>query len=98
MRSRPCSAKRGKVGQRILMVYVYVIKSNKDKGYYIGITKDIDKRLNKHNKGQVNSTKSRRPFILVHTEEFSDYKSARVREIEIKSFKGGNKFKELLGI
>ncbi len=78
------------------MIFVYVIKSNKDQGYYIGITKDIEKRLATHNKGQVSSTKSRRPFILVHTEEFSDYKGARVREIEIKSYKGGNKFKELL--
>ncbi len=78
------------------MIYVYIIKSSKDKGYYIGITKDLKKRLAKHNKGQVNSTKRRRPFVLVYTEKFSGYESARVREIELKGYKGGNKFKELL--
>lgn len=98
MRGRPCPAKRSKAGQQALMIYVYIIKSNKDNGYYIGITKDIRKRLDKHNKGQVNSTKNRKPFILVLTEEFDDYKSARTREIELKSYKGGNKFKELINI
>lgn len=80
------------------MIYVYIIKSNKDNGYYVGITKDIEKRIDKHNKGQVTSTRGRRPFALVYIEEFRNYKNARVREIEIKSYKGGNKFKDLLSI
>lgn len=78
------------------MVYVYIIKSLKDNGYYIGICKDIKKRLERHNKGGVFSTKRRKPFVLVKYEEFLSYNAARIREKEIKSFKGGNKFKNLI--
>ncbi len=78
------------------MVTVYVLQSLSDNGYYIGITKEIKLRLAKHNKGGVHSTKRRAPFKLVHTEEFSDYKTAREREIEIKAYKGGNLFKSLI--
>ena len=80
------------------MVYLYVIQSMLDKGYYIGITKDIESRLKKHNAGFVFSTKKRKPFLLVHKESFEDYSQARVREKQIKSYKGGNSFKELIGM
>ena len=85
---------RGKVGQQ--MIFVYILQSVSDKGYYIGITKDLDSRIVKHNSGSVYSTKNRRPLRLVYKEGFGDYKTARSREIEIKSYKGGNKFKELI--
>jgi len=39
------------------MVCIYIIQSLKDKGYYIGICEDIEKRLLKHNSGGVKSTK-----------------------------------------
>lgn len=57
-----------------------------------------EKRLEKHNKGAVKSTKNRRPFKLIYKEKFKNYKDARIREKEIKSYKGGNKFKELIGV
>ena len=78
------------------MVYVYILQSKKDSGYYIGISKNVQHRLNEHNLGKTTSTKNRRPFVLKYTERFNDYKAARNREIEIKSFKGGNKFKVLI--
>ena len=77
------------------MIYVYILKSLKDRGYYIGISKDLKSRLIKHNSGGVYSTKNRRPFKLVYAEAFSDYKDARLRETKIKSYKGGNSFKKL---
>lgn len=79
------------------MVYVYVLQSQRDNGYYIGICKDIEKRLEKHNRGGVRSTKNRKPFKLIYSEELDTYLSARAREKEIKSYKSGNKFKELVG-
>lgn len=77
------------------MVWVYIIKSKLDNGYYIGITKDVDSRLKKHNLGKVMSTKKRKPFEIVYTEMFESYAKTREREIEIKSYKGGNSFKKL---
>ena len=94
-------ASRGKVGRQTLdhlfMIYVYVLQSLKDNGYYIGICKNLENRLDKHNHGSVRSTKHRKPFKLVYSEIYSNYGEARVREKELKSFKGGNKFRELIG-
>jgi putative endonuclease len=78
------------------MVHVYILKSLKDNKYYIGITKNLENRLAKHNRGEVFSTKTRKPFILIKSEEFENYSNAREREKEIKSYKGGNKFKKLI--
>lgn len=78
------------------MVYVYVLESLLDSGYYIGICEDLDKRLSKHNRGGVRSTKTRRPFKIVYFEKFAYYKLARIREKEIKSYKGGNKPRQLI--
>lgn len=78
------------------MVYLYILKSLKDKGYYIGICKDLNNRIKKHNSGQVKSTKFRVPFELIYYEEYSDYSLARNREKEIKSWHGGNNFKKLV--
>ena len=78
------------------MVFVYILKSLKDNGFYVGISKDIDSRLIKHNRGSVSSTSKRRPFQLIYNESFANYSSARLREKEIKSYKGGLKFKELI--
>lgn len=80
------------------MAYVYVLQSLVDFGYYIGICKDLDNRLRKHNQGGVHSTKKRRPFKIVFSEKLENYYFARIREKELKSYKGGNKFKVLIGI
>ena len=78
------------------MIYVYILQSQKDLGFYIGICKDLDIRLKRHNKGGVTSTKRRRPFKMIYKEEFSTYRDARKREKEIKGYKGGIQFKELI--
>jgi putative endonuclease len=80
------------------MVYVYVLQSLKDKGYYIGISVNLNKRLKKHNSGGVESTGKRRPFKIVYFEEFENYSLARQREKEIKSYKGGNSFRKLISV
>ncbi|MBI2442454.1 MAG: GIY-YIG nuclease family protein [Candidatus Levybacteria bacterium] len=78
------------------MVIVYILQSLRDKGFYIGITKNVEERLVKHNRGEVQSTKKRRPFKIIYTEQFNNYDEARKRESEIKSYKGGNSFRKLL--
>ncbi|OGD56844.1 hypothetical protein A2V71_01040 [Candidatus Berkelbacteria bacterium RBG_13_40_8] len=49
--------------------FLYVLKSQKDNKHYVGITKDIDFRVNQHNWGKVKSTKARRPLVLIHPSE-----------------------------
>jgi len=78
------------------MIHVYILQSLTDNGYYIGICKDLENRLKNHNKGGVRSTKNRKPLRLVYSEKYDNYMLARVREKELKSYKGGNKLKELI--
>ena len=77
--------------------YVYVLQSLNDGKYYIGETGDVEARLLFHNAGRQRSTKSRIPFVIIFTEEFDSRQLALAREKQIKSWKGGNAFKKLVG-
>ena len=66
------------------MYYLYILKSLKDYGYYIGISEDIMKRLKEHNSGKTKSTKSRLPFELVYQEQYNSKNEARKKEIQLK--------------
>jgi putative endonuclease len=48
------------------MQYVYVLQSLKDNDFYTGCTDDLNKRLKKHNNGEVWSTKNRKPLKLIY--------------------------------
>ncbi len=80
------------------MYIVYILKSYKVGRYYVGQTEDINDRLERHNVGRVKSTKHFRPWELVHSESYSTRSEACKRELEIKKYKGGIKFKKLLGL
>ncbi|MDD5355567.1 MAG: GIY-YIG nuclease family protein [Candidatus Omnitrophica bacterium] len=66
------------------MFYVYLLRSAKDKGIYIGFTNNLERRIKEHNQGLVYSTKSRRPFELVYLEGYKSEKEARHRENNLK--------------
>jgi len=71
-----------------MIYYSYILKSSKDNRYYYGSTGDIEKRLLKHNSGQVRSTKGRRPFVLHYFEEHISRSLAYQREMFYKSVNG----------
>ncbi|NOZ73948.1 MAG: GIY-YIG nuclease family protein [FCB group bacterium] len=60
--------------------YVYILESENNDWYYVGMTQDVNARLQRHNSGRVRSTKRYAPFKLLWTEEFPDRLSARRRE------------------
>ncbi len=66
------------------MYYVYILKSKKDNKFYIGYSKNLKQRLFEHNRGNVESTRNRRPLELVYYEAYRDEEDAKTRE---KSFK-----------
>jgi putative endonuclease len=76
--------------------YVYILQSLKDGKYYIGSTSHVEKRLQFHNAGLQRSTKHRIPFKLVYTEKYDNKSQALKREKQIKSYKGGDAFKNLI--
>ena len=77
--------------------FLYILENNKGK-HYTGITKlDTDTTLIKHNRGEVYSTKPGMPWNLIYFQEYKDYKEARQREKQIKSWHGGATLKRFLG-
>ncbi len=72
------------------MYYVYILQSLKDKKFYTGITINVERRLNEHNRGKKStpSTVSRGPFCLIYKESFLSREAARVREKFLKSGTG----------
>ena len=64
--------------------YLYILKSLKDLGYYIGSTDNIEKRFKEHNAGKTKSIKHRIPFVIVYNEKYSKKKEAKQREIKLK--------------
>jgi len=77
--------------------FTYVIYSSNIRKYYIGSTSNLDKRLKEHNSGKTNSTRNKGPWILVFFEKQVSRHDAITREKQIKSYKGGNAFKKLIG-
>ncbi|MBN1823844.1 MAG: GIY-YIG nuclease family protein [Endomicrobiales bacterium] len=79
------------------MYYVYILKNKITKKYYTGYTSDIAKRLKEHNSGKTKSLRNRGKYELVYKEEYETRSAAYRREREIKSYKGGEAFKRLIG-
>ena len=74
---------------------VYIIKC-RDSKLYVGIAKDVQRRVEEHNRGiACRFTKYRCPVKLLWSENFSDYKSAYQREKELKGFSRKKKFEAM---
>jgi putative endonuclease len=70
------------------MYYSYVLQSEKDNEFYIGFTKDLKLRFERHEKGLVESTKNRRPLKLIYYEACLNQKDATKREKYLKTYNG----------
>lgn len=68
--------------------YVYVLLSEKDNLFYTGYTSNIIERIKYHNEGKVESTKKRRPLILIYWEGCLHQQDATRREKYLKSGNG----------
>ena len=77
--------------------YVYVLRSDQDGKLYIGISKNVDARLKRHNGGFVVSTKHRRPFQLVGIKQVGSLIVAREMELELKAFKDPHRVCQRIG-
>ena len=78
------------------MITVYAIKSLTRNYIYVGITKDLKRRLDEYNNGENRSTKAYKPFELIFSENFSDRTSAREMEKYLKSGIGKEILKSLI--
>ena len=78
------------------MWYIYVIQSLANQGYYVGVTRNLEERLCRHNSGRSRYTKNKGPWVYKHTVLFDNYSSARKREIFIKKQKSRKYIESLI--
>ena len=71
------------------MYTVYVLHSKEHQKIYIGYTSDLEQRFLSHNSlGTKGWTIKFRPWIIIHTEEYSTKAEAMKREKQLKSASG----------
>ncbi|MCD6555714.1 MAG: GIY-YIG nuclease family protein, partial [Bacteroidales bacterium] len=52
----------------LIMWWVYAIQSEKDNRIYVGMSKDVDRRISEHNSKKVRSTKYYVPWTIIYKE------------------------------
>ena len=70
------------------LYYTYVLYSKQDNKNYIGYTHNLFLRFEQHQKGQVSSTKNRRPLKLIYFEACLNKQDAIKREKYFKTYYG----------
>jgi putative endonuclease len=73
-----------------------VLRSLKDKKFYIGYTNDLRERIKQHNDGISKSTTNRQPMELVYFEASRNIKDAMHREKYLKTTYGHRYLKNRL--
>jgi putative endonuclease len=76
--------------------FTYIIYSSKINRYYIGHTRNINLRVERHNTGWGRYTKRGIPWELKYYEQYNTLAEAIKRELEIKRWKSRKKIEELI--
>jgi putative endonuclease len=78
--------------------YLYIAQC-RDGTLYVGVAKDVNKRIAEHNStNKCRYTRFRKPLKLFHKEICENYSIARKRESEIKKFSRKKKLALVNGI
>ncbi len=78
------------------MHYVYILKSEKVKRFYVGYTIDLKRRILEHNDGNTRSTRPFRPWKMIYWEQFDSKSEAYKREWHLKHAKGRKEKLEII--
>ena len=79
-----------------MIYYVYAIVSEKRNYIYVGLTNNLERRLEEHDSGRNKTTKPYKPFKLIYKEKFAERIEAREKEKYLKSGVGKEFLKTLL--
>lgn len=80
------------------MMYVYILRSNANGDQcYVGVTRNLNDRLNTHNRGESIYTAKCRPWILVYAELVENDVDAFRRERQIKKWSRAKKEALIVG-
>jgi len=75
--------------------YVYFLRSDKDGTTYVGMARDVQVRLDEHNRGKSTYTKGHLPYQLIYQEGPYESVEARKREKYLKSTTGKNYLRKI---
>ena len=75
---------------------VYVLQSEVNDSFYVGYTGNVKRRLEEHNFGLNQSTKSKQPWRLIFFEAYLSKKDAERREKYLKTSQGMRLLKRML--
>jgi putative endonuclease len=75
--------------------FLYVLKSTVRCKSYVGITNNLDRRLQEHNSGKHFYTKRHCPWVMIYSEKYDSLDEARKREKYLKSTSGRKFLKQL---
>ncbi len=78
------------------MYFVYCLVSIHRNYIYVGLTNNIDRRVEQHQAGMSKTTRAYRPFELFYFEQFQTRAEARKREKYFKSGIGKEKLRNIL--
>lgn len=77
------------------MYHVYALKSLIRNYIYVGISDNIGRRFEQHQRGYNKTTKPYLPFVIIYKEEFKSRTEARKKEKYLKSGIGKEFLKSL---
>jgi putative endonuclease len=77
------------------MTFIYILKSIFHKKSYVGLTNNLDRRIDEHNLGRNIYSSKFRPWQLIYAEKLSKFKDAKIKEKYFKSASGRRKMKKL---
>jgi len=66
--------------------YLYILRNPSGRNY-IGQTKNLSDRLERHNKGHVKTTRNNGPWRLVYSEKYDTRSEAIIRERQLKKWR-----------
>ncbi|HBH20305.1 MAG TPA: hypothetical protein DEB30_00890 [Candidatus Peribacter riflensis] len=67
--------------------YVYILQNERGK-QYVGLTDNVEDRLGRHNRGEIQSTAKYRPWSVIHFAAFPSRDKAAIYEKYLKSGSG----------
>ncbi len=76
--------------------FVYILESERNGSFYIGVAFDVEKRLNNHNDGAVVATRNKGPWLLRLCQEYENIALAKKVEYKIKQLKRRDYIKQMI--
>jgi putative endonuclease len=76
--------------------FVYILRSIKNDGLYVGLTNNLPRRFSEHNRKKSFSTKSYAPWQLIFYEAYLNKDDAERRERYLKTNQGARVVKRML--